>query len=144
MGTPCFFQRKPNMVQDVVDLACFCGESFCFTSFGCILKMCEHVLPMSLFKMCFICLQCLDVFKTIRLIAMGIGGQTWSFRGLHGDHRKKWDSKQQTQGSIWRRWPKILDSGNFKILVHETWRYKKFKRQSQQKEVSVGWHTHSG
>ena len=61
------------MVQDVVDLVSFCGESFCFTSFGCILKMCEHVLPISLFKMCFICLQCLDVFKTIRLIAMGIG-----------------------------------------------------------------------
>jgi hypothetical protein len=116
MGTPCFFQRKPNMVQDVVDLVCFCGESFCFTSFGCILKMCEHVLPISLFNMCFICLQCLDVFKTIRLIAMGIGGQTWSFRGLNGDHRKKWDSKQQKQGSNLKKMTKNIGFSNFQNI----------------------------
>ena len=61
--------------------------------------MFEHVLTISLFKMCFICLQCLDMLKTTRLIAMGIGGQTWSFRGLNGDHREKRDSKQQKQGS---------------------------------------------
>ena len=103
------------MVQDVVDLVSFCGESFCFTSFGCILKMCEHVLPISLFKMCFICLQCLDVFKTIRLIAMGIGGQTWSFRG-NGDHRKKWDSKQQKQGSNLKKMTENIGFSNFQNI----------------------------
>ena len=111
MGTPCFFKESHMWFRMLLIWSLFCRESFYimwwvlkwFDVFHFVWMYFEHVwtcFAYFYFKKCvFICLQCLDVLKTIRLIAMGIGGQTWSFRGWNGDHRKKRDSKQQKQGS---------------------------------------------